>query len=315
MGLILGEPIRPMEIKKSKAILLLLRLPFLTVTIGAVFVGTAFAWWHQNEFDLVRFLLVLFGSCFFHIACNVANDYFDFKSGNDALNKYAITPFSGGSRMVLDGFVRPGEALTVSLLFAALGSAIGIYLNAVSAGNTVLFIGIAALFLVYGYNGFPLRLVNKGLGEVAIFLAWGPFIVLGSYYVQAQSISSVWPWIVAVPSGILTTLVLLINEFADKEADEATGRKTWVILFGFKSSMILYLLLALCCYAVVLIGVFFGGWPLLSLLVFLTIPMPVLSFRTGMKNLGKWSEFFPAVKTTILMNFLFLIILSVSYLV
>jgi 1,4-dihydroxy-2-naphthoate octaprenyltransferase len=304
-----------MEIKKSKAILLLLRLPFLTVTIGAVFVGTAFARWYQNEFDLLRFLLVLFGSCFFHIACNVANDYFDFKSGNDALNKYAITPFSGGSRMVLDGFVQPKEALTVSIVFAVLGSAIGIYLNAVSSGNLVLFMGIAALFLVYGYNGFPLRLVNKGLGEIAIFLAWGPFIVLGSYYVQAQSIPSVWPWIVAIPSGVLTTLVLLINEFADKEADESTGRKTWVILFGFKASLLLYLILALSCYAVVLIGVFFGDWPLLSLLVFITSPMPILSFRIGWKNLGKWAEFFPAIKTTILMNFLFLVILSVSYLV
>ena len=304
-----------MEMKKSKAILLLLRLPFLTVTIGAVFVGTAFARWHQNEFDLLRFLLVLFGSCFFHIACNVANDYFDFKSGNDALNKNAITPFSGGSRMVLDGFVQPKEAMTVSIVFAVLGSAIGIYLNAISSGNFVLFIGIAALFLVYGYNGFPLRLVNKGLGEIAIFFAWGPFIVLGSYYVQAQDISSFWPWIVAIPSGMLTTLVLLINEFADKEADEATGRKTWVILFGFKASLLFYLFLSLSCYAVVLIGVFFGDWPLLSLLVFITFPMPILSFRIGWQNIGKWAEFFPAVKNTILMNFLFLVILSGSYLV
>lgn len=301
--------------KKSKAILLLLRLPFLTVTLGAVFVGSAFAWWYQNEFSLLRFLLVLFGSCFFHIACNVANDYFDFKSGNDALNKNAITPFSGGSRMVLDGFVRPREALTVSIVFAVLGSAIGIYLNTISAGNFVLFIGIAALFLVYGYNGFPLRLVNKGLGEIAIFFAWGPFIVLGSYYVQAQNISSFWPWIAAIPSGVLTTLVLLINEFADKDADKATGRKTWVILFGFKASLFIYLILALGCYAVVLIGVFFGNWPLLSLCVFITLPMPILSFRVGWKNLGKWAEFFPAIKTTILMNFLFLVILSVSYLV
>ena len=304
-----------MEMKKSKAILLLLRLPFLTVTIGAVFVGTAFARWHQNEFDLLRFLLVLFGSCFFHIACNVANDYFDFKSGNDALNKNAITPFSGGSRMVLDGFVQPKQALTVSIVFAVLGSAIGIYLNAISSGNFVLFIGIAALFLVYGYNGFPLRLVNKGLGEIAIFLAWGPFIVLGSYYVQAQDISSFWPWIVAIPSGVLTTLVLLINEFPDKEADEATGRKTWVILFGFKASLLIYLFLSLSCYAVVLIGVFFGDWPLLSLLVFITFPMPILSFRFGWQNLGKWAGFFPAIKNTILMNFLFLVILSGSYLV
>jgi 1,4-dihydroxy-2-naphthoate octaprenyltransferase len=304
-----------MEMKKSKAVLLLLRLPFLTVTIGAVFVGTAFAKWHQGIFDAPRFLLALIGSCFFHIACNVANDYFDFKSGGDALNKNAITPFSGGSRMVLDGFVKPKEGLVASFIFAALGSAIGLYLNAVSTGNFILIVGAAALFLIYGYNGFPLRLVDKGLGEIAIYLAWGPLIVCGAYYVQAQNISSFWPWIVAIPSGVMTTLVLLINEFADKEADEASGRKTWVILFGYKASLWFYLILALCCYAVVALGVVFADWPLLSLLVFITLPLPILSFRIGGKNIGNWPEFFPAVKNTILMNFLFLVILSVSYVV
>jgi 1,4-dihydroxy-2-naphthoate octaprenyltransferase len=304
-----------MKMKKSKAILLLLRLPFLTVTIGAVFLGTAFAWWKNGEFDFLRFLLALFGSCFFHIACNVANDYFDFRSGNDALNKNALVPFSGGSRMILDGFVQPREALTVSIVFAVLGSAVGLYLNAASEGNIILFIGVAALFLVYGYNGFPLRLVNKGLGEIGIFLAWGPLIVLGAYYVQTQSISSFWPLIATIPSGILTTLVLLINEFADKEADSATGRKTWVILFGYRASLLVFLILAMICFAVVLIGIFFGGWPLWTLGVFITLPLPFLVFRVGWQNLENWPQFLPAVKTTILMNFLFLVILSVSFLV
>lgn len=301
--------------KKSKAILLLLRLPFLTVTLGGVLVGTAFASWKDNEFDLIRFLLVLIGSCFFHIACNVANDYFDFRSGGDALNINALVPFSGGSRMILDGFVKPKEALTISITFAVLGSVIGLYLNFASEGNVILFIGVAALFLIYGYNGFPLRLVNKGLGEIAIFSAWGPLMVLGSYYVQTQAFATIWPLIVSVPSGILTTLVLLINEFADKEADEATGRKTWVILFGYRASLFIYLILSLFCFVTVLIGISLGGWPLWTLCVFVTLPLPFLAIRIGGQNLEKWPQFFPAVKITILMNFLFLVILSVSFLV
>jgi len=300
---------------KTKAIILLLRLPFLTVTFGAVFIGTAFAWWDAHRFDLGLFFLVLFGASFYHIACNVANDYFDFKSGADAANENALVPFSGGSRMILDGFVKAGEALIVSLIFAALGSAIGLYLNWVSEGNIVLFIGLAALFFVYGYNGFPLRLVNKGLGEIAIFLAWGPLMVFGAYYVQAESLSSAWPLLITIPSGILTTLVLLINEFADKKADDMTGRKTWVILFGFRMSLVLYLFLALCCYIIVLGGVFLGGWPLWSLLVLISLPLPFMAFAVAQKNLENWPAFLPAVKTTILMNFVFLVILSISFVV
>jgi len=217
--------------------------------------------------------------------------------------------------MILDGFVKPGEALTIAIIFAGLGAIIGLYLNTVLPGNIILFIGLAAVFFVFSYNGFPVRLVNKGWGEVAIFLAWGPLMVIGSYYVQAKSLTSFWPLIVAFPSGIMTTLVLLINEFADKEADFSTGRKTWVILFGFKKSLFIYLFLALSCYLVVLLGVFLGGWSLWSLLVFLSLPLPFLAFQAGQKNLDNWPAFLPAVKATILMNFAFLAILSISFLV
>jgi 1,4-dihydroxy-2-naphthoate octaprenyltransferase len=300
--------------KKSKAIFFLLRLPFLTVTLGAVFLGTALAWWQNKEFSLGLFLLTLIGACFLHIACNVANDYFDFKSGSDAANKNALIPFSGGSRMILDGYVNPGEALAVSLVFAGFGAVIGIYLNAVTRGNAILFIGVAALFFIFGYNGFPLRLVDKGLGELAIFLAWGPLMVLGAYYVQVETFS-LWPFIASFTSGIMTTLVLLINEFADRDADFSSGRKTWVILFGYKKSLVIYLFLALTCYVIVLSGLLFGNWPLWSLLVFITLPLPFMAFRAAWQNLENWPQFLPAVKATILMNFVFLVILSISFVV
>jgi len=301
--------------RKSKAILLLLRLPFLVVSLGSVFVGTAFAWWNTRQFDLGIFLLTLIGASFLHLACNVANDYFDYKSGTDAANVYATAPFSGGSRMVLEGFVKPGEALAISIIFAVLGSAIGLHLNAISAGNVILFIGVAALLLVFGYNGPPLKLVNLGIGEIGIFLAWGPLMVLGAYYVQAQSFSSFWPLIAALPPGILTTLVLMINEFADAEADRSVGRKTWVILFGFKKTLYMYLALALGCYVVILAGVLFGGWPLWSLLVMVTLPLAFMAFTVAMKNIGDWTAFLPAVKTTILINFVFSVILSISFVI
>lgn len=294
--------------------MILLRLPFMTVTLGAVFLGTSFAYWEIGRFHLLHFILALFGACFFHIATNVANDYFDFRSGNDAANKSGMTPFSGGSRMVLDGRVKPKTALLVSLIFAVLGSGIGLYLNFALEGNMVLILGLAGLFFVYSYNGFPVKLVDKGLGEIAIFLAWGPLTVLGAYYVQAESISSLWPLLISVPSGIMTALVLLINEFADRDADVSTGRKTWVILLGYRKALNLYLGLAFTCYIVVTLGLLFGGFPVWVLLVAITLALPLAAYKIGMKNLENWNAFLPAVKNTILMNFIFLVILSVSFL-
>ncbi len=117
----------------------------------------------------------------------------------------------------------------------------------------------------------------------------------------------------AIPPGILTTLVLVINEFADAEADRSASRKTWVILFGFKKTMYVYLALALGCYVVILAGVLFGGWPLWSLLVMITLPLPFMAFRIAVKNIENWTSFLPAVKTTILINFVFSVILSISF--
>jgi 1,4-dihydroxy-2-naphthoate octaprenyltransferase len=298
----------------GKAIMALLRLPFMTVTIGAILLGSFFAYHETGSINILYFVLALLGSCFFHIATNVANDYFDFKSGNDMANISGTSPFSGGSRMVVDGLVKPGQAFVVSLIFAVLGSAIGLYLNSVTEGNVVLVIGILGLIFVYGYNGLPLQLVNKGLGEIAIFLAWGPFMVLGAFYVQAQAFPNIWPFIVAIPSGIMTTLVLLINEFADKEADASVGRKTWVILFGEYTALRFYLVLAVLCYAIVATGVLLDRFPFWSLLVFVTLIMPFQAYKIAKQSLGDWGRFMGAVKNTILMNLLFLVILSVSFL-
>lgn len=300
--------------RKFKAVIFLMRLPFLTVSVGSVIVGTAFAWWETHQFNPLLFLWALLGACFLHISTNVANDYFDFRSGNDVSNLNALVPFSGGSRILLEGHISPKEALFISFFFALLGSGIGLFLNFTVKGHIILFIGITALFFIYNYNGYPLQLVNKGWGEIAIFLAWGPLMVLGAYYVQAEGFPSFWPLVVSFPPGIMTTLVLLINEFADRDSDFLTGRKTWVIMFGYKKSLILYLALALVCYLVVAVGIVGGGWPLWSLLVILTLPLPFLAYKSGKRNLGDWKRFLPSVKSTVLMNFSFSVILGISFL-
>jgi len=49
---------------KAKTIFLLVGLLFLIVSLRAVFLGTALAWWETNNFNLGLFLLALGGACF-----------------------------------------------------------------------------------------------------------------------------------------------------------------------------------------------------------------------------------------------------------
>ena len=292
----------------------LFRLPFVSVTAGSVIIGSLYPLWKDGIFHWDRFLLALFAGILLHIATNVANDYFDYISGTDRANKSAIPPFSGGSRVLLEGKISPGAALLASLIMAGIASAIGLYLNHVLPGNTLLYIGVAGIFLIYFYNGV-FKLVNYYLGELAIFLAWGPLMVEGAYFIQTGKLSlRLLP--LAIFLGILTLSILFINEFADEEADRKAGRRMWIHLFGRKSAPHVHLLLFILAYASLFYAIVIGYAPISSTIVFVVFPMGVSSYLHALKNVEKsHAEFLPAVIKTINTYNLSFFLLAVSIIV
>ena len=106
---------------------------------------------------------------------------------------------------------------------------------------------IAGLFLGYFYTARPLRLVaRRGLGEIAIFLAFGPILTLGVGYAifngSLDNSNHFMPCLLlGIPLGLLTTNILLINEFPDMKSDAKTGKNHLVVTFGKKISRWIYL--------------------------------------------------------------------------
>lgn len=277
----------------------LMRLPFLTVTIGGVLIGTAYAYWKTGNFSFLRFFLALLAASFLHAATNVANDYFDYISGNDPANVKAISPFSGGSRKIVTGEVKPREALIFSIILALAGGIIGLYLNFTVEGNLILYIGIIGVFLVFSYNGIFPRFVYIGLGEFVIFLAWGPLMVAGAYAVQTGKFTPELLWVSFLP-GILTALILVINEFADEEADRKVGRRTWVILFGRAKTMDLYLFFTLLAYGLTFCAIILKKLPVFSAAVVVALILGIKAYSHGkIKVNSEPAEFLPAVLNTI----------------
>lgn len=292
----------------------LFRLPFVSVTAGSITVGSLYSLWEKGLFHWGRFLLALFAGVLLHIATNVANDYFDYKSGTDRENKIAIPPFSGGSKVLLEGGVSPTSAILVSLIMAAIASAIGLYLNYVLPGNTLLYIGIGVLILIYFYNGI-FKLVNYYIGELAIFFAWGPLMVEGSYFIQTGRLSfKLLP--IAIFLGILTLSILFINEFADEEADRKAGRRMWIHLFGRRTAPYVHLLLYIIAFASLFYAILRGYAPFLSLIVFLAFPLGISAYIHAAKKVDSpHPEFLPAVIKTINTYNLSFILLAVSMIV
>ena len=98
-----------------------LRAEFLTASVLPVLVAITLSYYEKGTFNLWLFILTLAGVIFLHLGTNVANDYFDHKSGNDEINRNFVRPFTGGSRLIQDGLLSPNTVLTMSILFFSLG--------------------------------------------------------------------------------------------------------------------------------------------------------------------------------------------------
>jgi 1,4-dihydroxy-2-naphthoate octaprenyltransferase len=88
-----------------------------------------------------------------------------------------------------------------------------------------LWVGVAGALVSLFYTAPPLKLVHRGLGDIAVFLGFGPIMVLGAYFVQAREYD-LEPLLVSIPVGILIALVLYVNEVPDRPADAAAGKRT-----------------------------------------------------------------------------------------
>lgn len=261
----------------TKLLIRATRAPFFTATIVPVLLGTALAW-HDGHFHFGYFLLALLGAIAFHAATDVINDYGDHKSGTDDINQ-ELTPFSGGSRMIQERMLSAGQMLRLALICYAVGIAIGLYLVAVR-GLPILWIGLIgfALSALYTVPQVGLAYLGHGLGEVSLGLGFGPVMVGGAYYVQAQHFTPQM-WYASLPVGLLIMAVLYINEFPDYAADKASGKRTLIVKLGRRAAVGGYIALMLGTYLTIAVGVLSSLLPWPALIAFLTLPLAIRGIR------------------------------------
>ena len=210
----------------------IIRAPYLTATIAPILLGSAIAYNQFDTFNWSIFWLVFVGALFAHIGTNVINDYFDHTSRNDEMNKL-FSPFNGGSRAIQSGLITPASTLIVSIISFAITIAIGLELNNIVFGNyfamsILMYLGLIGVFLGIMYTGF-LRLAYNGLGDLAVFIGFGPLMVYGAAYMQNQAVDPITTLLFSLPVGILIALVLFINCFQDYNADKAAKKNSWVV--------------------------------------------------------------------------------------
>jgi len=284
-------------LQRLKIYFLATRPQFFTAIILPVGLGAAVAWYEHKIFSLSCFFLSFLAAVFYNAGINVLNDYFDYMNGTDNINRAGLTPFTGGSRMIQNKIMTPKETYLLGVALLIIGSIIGLYL-VYDRGMFLFFIGVVGLFSGYYYSAPPLFFVGKGVGELLVGLNCGLLSVVGSYYVQAQDVSTVVVF-ASLPLSFLIAAILYINEFPDYDADKAVGKNHWVVRLGKKNARWGFALLMAGAYASIVIGVIINLLPGIALFVILTGVFGIKAVNGLFKNYDKLQELIPSIKATI----------------
>ena len=276
------------------------RLPFLTGSLLPVAAATALAYLTDHAWNFLLFGLTALGVAALQVGANLINDYYD-SFGSDPLNRN-FTPFSGGSRVIQDGRMSPGQVKTMAYLMFSLGVGCGLVL--IFQGRPwVAVIGLLGLGAALFYSASPVQIMSLGLGEFMIFLAFGPLLTLGAYYVQTGKFSSLGA-AVSLPLAFLITAIIWINEFPDMEADLAAAKHHLVARLGLKGSRWVYAALMIAPFVSLFVLMEIFHLPDLMVAALLPLPLAVRAVRLAFRTPPTDPEFVPIQALTIQTHFL-----------
>lgn len=235
----------------------------LTATYVPIALGGVMAW-QDDAFRPLFFVLALLGTLALQIGANLVNEYFDYKKGVEAQKTHGL------GLILKNGYLTPQQVLWGAGASLLTGSLIGLFF-VWQTGPAVLWIGLAGVLVAIFYTAGPFPLAYNGLGEIAVFIFMGPLIVLGSYYVLAETLN--WDTVPAsLPIALLVAAILHANNLRDLEADREGGKKTLAVRFGRAFARGEYLLLTLGGHLLTLLLVLGAIIPWGTVLVLLTLP-------------------------------------------
>lgn len=209
---------------------------------------------------MVHFFITLFAALMIQAGTNLYNDAVDFERGTDTPAR------SGPRRATAEGWFSSVEVKRAAHISFALAFLSGIPLAWIG-GWPIVVIGLLSLVAGYAYTGGPSPIAYSSTGELFVFIFFGLIAVMGSYYLQAGTLSvNTLP--VSVAIGLLAAAVLLVNNYRDLDTDILANKLTLAYALGRKNSRRLYATLVLAPFGLPLLlaGTDRGGWAVLAAL-------------------------------------------------
>ncbi len=268
------------------------RAPFFMDVILCVCLGAVVARYETGAFDPWLLVACVVGVIFLNAGTNLANDYYDHRTGADEANP-SPTPFSGGSRAIQNGMFSAKAIRNAAFLCFALAAGVGALL-VWRAGWPVLAFGAVGAVSGVFYTAPPFKLGYRGGGEFLAGFNVGPVAVLGAYFVQIGTLS--WGVVaVSLPMGLLSTALLMINEIPDAAPDREVGKMHLVARLGPGFGAWSYLALVVAAYASLGAAMALGLVPWAVAVAGLMVPVALFAFAKARVNLNSPDRIVPAL--------------------
>ncbi|MBI3045748.1 MAG: prenyltransferase [Betaproteobacteria bacterium] len=276
--------------------LLATRPAFLSVTLFACLVGFGTAYFDGFALSWAKAVATLAFALLAHAGINVLNDYYDELNGTDRANTDRVFPFTGGSRFIQNGVLTARETLAYGAFLIGIVIIAGLWLASVSAPDLV-WIGAAGLFIGWAYSAPPLALNSRGFGELCVAFGFA-LVVIGADFVQRGGFAPL-PAMAALSYALLVTNILYINQFPDRRADEAAGKRHWVVILGARRARWGYYVIGAAAYGLLIVAVTEGFLPRLCLIALASVVLTAKAGAALLQYAEKPAALAPAIKLTI----------------
>lgn len=256
---------------KKPGIFTIIRAPFFSSIIVPLIAATLLSVHINGTFHALQFVLVMLIGIGLHLSTTLYNDIYDTLQGTDKVNKHR-NETSGGSGVLLNHPELIGPLFwtaRISLLVVVIATAV--LTSLIDKELWILLwglVGVSIFFSKY-YTAPPVKLAYRGLGEISVWLAYGPMAILIASVSQNIGLHPLIIMLMPI-TGLSTLSILIAAQLIDLEADSPTGKHGVAHRLGTKATAWLYQLVQFTVVGLVLLYYFrFPGttWPFLLCLI------------------------------------------------
>lgn len=198
----------------------------LTAAVIPILAASYLAYASGYRINWVISLSALLGAIFIQIGTNLINDALDFKKGADTHERLGPMRVTQSGLLPMRKIFAGGiGAFIMALLFC-----IPLFIQ---GGFPIVVILLVSVLCGYLYTGGPFPLAYVGLGDIFVLIFFGIVSTVTVFYLQTGFIDGK-AFLAGVQIGLLSTVLIAINNLRDYKQDEKAFKRTLAVRFGKK---------------------------------------------------------------------------------